>query len=127
MRHQKLLLFLSTVISFISKKINYHAPYVHHLVSVFNAVEAPKVEVKAVPVAYAHAPFAYAAGYPHVYAAHYVVNKPVTYTHNVPDGVLTHTNAGHPAAGEVLPVFTARRIVSGVLPVTPAAEAVVDE
>merc|ERR1712083_37393 len=50
-------------------------PYAHHVVPAVKAVEAPKVEVKAAPVAYAHAPFAYAAGYPHVYATHHVVTK----------------------------------------------------
>merc|ERR1739844_261708 len=54
-------------------------PYAHHVVPAVKAVEAPKVEVKAAPIAYAHAPFAYAAGYPHVYATHHV-----TYTHTVP-------------------------------------------
>merc|ERR1711997_868604 len=91
----------------------YAAPfgYAHHVVPAVKAVEAPKVEVKAAPVV--HAPFAYAAGYPHVYATHHVVTKPVTYTHTVPAGVVTHTVAGHP-------------VVGGVLPAAPAAEAVVD-
>merc|ERR1712088_435548 len=91
----------------------YAAPfgYAHHVVPAVKAVEATKVEVKAAPVV--HAPFAYAAGYPHVYATHHVVTKPVTYTHTVPAGVVTHTVAGHP-------------VVSGVLPAAPAAEAVVD-
>jgi hypothetical protein len=54
------------------------------------------------------------------------VTKPVTYTHTVPAGVLTHTVAGHPVVGGVLPAFAARTVVSGVLPAAPAAEAVVD-
>merc|ERR1711876_149735 len=92
----------------------YAAPfgYAHHVVPTVKAVEAPKVEVKAAPVAYAHAPFAYAAGYPHVYATHHVVTKPVTYTHTVPAGVVTHTVAGHPVVGGVLPAFAARTVVS---------------
>merc|ERR1739844_734779 len=104
----------------------YAAPfgYAHHVVPTVKAVEAPKVEVKAAPVV--HAPFAYAAGYPHVYATHHVVTKPVTYTHTVPAGVVTHTVAGHPVVGGVLPAFAARTVVSGVLPAAPAAEAVVD-
>ena len=98
-------------------------PYAHHVVPAVKAVEAPKVVVKAAPVAYAHAPFAYAAGYPHVYAAHHVVTHPVTYTHTVPAGVLTHTVAGHPVFGGVLPAFAPRTVV---VPAAPAAEAVVD-
>merc|ERR1711935_937776 len=101
-------------------------PYALHVIPAVKAVEAPKVVVKAAPVAYAHAPFAYAAGYPHVYAAHHVVTHPVTYTHTVPAGVLTHTVAGHPVVGGFLPAFAARTVVSGVLPAAPAAEAVVD-
>merc|ERR1712238_7244 len=98
-------------------------PYAHHVVPAVKAVEAPKVVVKAAPVAYAHAPFAYAAGYPHVYAAHHVVTHPVTYTHTVPAGVLTHTVAGHPVVGGFLPAFAPRAVV---IPAAPAAEAVVD-
>merc|ERR1712172_422499 len=100
----------------------YAAPfgYAHHVVPAVKAVEAPKVEVKAAPVAYA--PFAYAAGHPHVYATHHVVTKPVTYTHAVPAGVLTHTVAGHPVVGGVLPAFAARTVAIAA----PAAEAVVD-
>merc|ERR1712172_317696 len=101
----------------------YAAPfgYAHHVVPAVKAVEAPKVEVKAAPVAYA--PFAYAAGYPHVYATHHLVTKPVTYTHTVPAGVVTHTVAGHPVVGGVLPAFAARTVAIAA----PAAEeAVVD-
>merc|ERR1711956_19545 len=90
-------------------------PYAHHLVPAVKAVEAPKVT----------APVVYAAGYgyPHVYAAHHVVTHPVTYTHTVPAGVLTHTVAGHPVVGGVLPAFAPRAVV---IPAAPAAEAVVD-
>merc|ERR1711935_1057015 len=89
-------------------------PYAHHVVPAVKAVEAPKV-----------APVVYAAGYgyPHVYAAHHVVTHPVTYTHTVPAGVLTHTVAGHPVVGGVLPAFAPRAVV---IPAAPAAEAVVD-
>merc|ERR1712153_116773 len=88
-------------------------PYAHHVVPAVKAVEAPKV-----------APVVYAAGYgyPHVYAAHHVVTHPVTYTHTVPAGVLTHTVAGHPVVGGVLPAFAPRAVVVAA----PAAEAVVD-
>merc|ERR1711935_975434 len=88
-------------------------PYAHHVVPVVKAVEAPKV-----------APVVYAAGYgyPHVYAAHHLVTHPVTYTHTVPAGVLTHTVAGHPVVGGVLPAFAPRTVVVAA----PAAEAVVD-
>merc|ERR1711935_925308 len=88
-------------------------PYAHHVVPAVKAVEAPKV-----------APVVYAAGYgyPHVYAAHHVVTHPVTYTHTVPAGVLTHTVAGHPVVGGVLPAFAPRTVVVAA----PAAEAVVD-
>merc|ERR1712205_111877 len=101
----------------------YAAPfgYAHHVVPTVKVVEAPKVEVKAAPVV--HAPFAYAAGYPHVYATHHVVTKPVTYTHTVPAGVLTHTVAGHPVVGGVLPAFAARTVAIAA-PAAPAAEAV---
>ena len=93
-------------------------PYAHHVVPAVKAVEAPKVEVKAVP-----APVVYAAGYPHVYAAHHVVTHPVTYTHTVPAGVVTHTVAGHPVVGGVLPAFAPRTVAIAA----PAAEeAVVD-
>ena len=93
-------------------------PYAHHVVPAVKAVEAPKVEVKAAP-----APVVYAAGYPHVYAAHHVVTHPVTYTHTVPAGVVTHTVAGHPVVGGVLPAFAARTVAIAA----PAAEeAVVD-
>merc|ERR1712210_237168 len=71
-------------------------PYAHHVVPAVKAVEAPKVEVKATPVVYA-------AGYPHVYAAHHVV---------------THTVAGHPVVGGVLPAFAARTVAIAA----PAAE-----
>merc|ERR1711971_859479 len=98
----------------------YAAPfgYAHHVVPTVKAVEAPKVEVKAAPIAYA-------AGYPHVYATHHVVTKPVTYTHTVPAGVVTHTVAGHPVVGGVLPAFAARTVAIAA-PAAPAAEAVVD-
>merc|ERR1711935_815310 len=88
-------------------------PYAHHVVPAVKAVEAPKV-----------APVVYAAGYgyPHVYAAHHVVTHPVTYTHTVPAGVLTHTVAGHPVVGGILPAFAPRTVVVAA----PAAEAVVD-
>merc|ERR1712086_137113 len=88
-------------------------PYAHHVVPAVKAVEAPKV-----------APVVYAAGYgyPHVYAAHHLVTHPVTYTHTVPAGVLTHTVAGHPVVGGVLPAFAPRTVVVAA----PAAEAVVD-
>merc|ERR1712194_417719 len=88
-------------------------PYAHHVVPAVKAVEAPKV-----------APVVYAAGYgyPHVYAAHHIVTHPVTYTHTVPAGVLTHTVAGHPVVGGVLPAFAPRTVVVAA----PAAEAVVD-
>jgi len=93
-------------------------PYAHHVVPAVKAVEAPKVEVKAAP-----APVVYAAGYPHVYAAHHVVTHPVTYTHTVPAGVVTHTVAGHPVVGGVLPAFAPRTVAIAA----PAAEeAVVD-
>ena len=47
----------------------------------------------------------------------------VTYTHTVPAGVVTHTVAGHPVVGGVLPAFAARTVVIAA----PAAEeAVVD-
>merc|ERR1712021_291813 len=90
-------------------------PYAHHVVPAVKAVEAPKVA----------APVVYAAGYvyPHVYAAHHVVTHPVTYTHTVPAGVFTHTVAGHPVVGGVLPAFAPRTVV---IPAAPAAEAVVD-
>merc|ERR1712216_952402 len=93
----------------------YAAPfgYAHHVVPAVKAVEAPKVEVKAAPVV--HAPFAY--------AAHHVVTKPVTYTHTVPAGVLTHTVAGHPVVGGALPAFAARTVAIAA-PAAPAAEAV---
>merc|ERR1712012_1510343 len=42
---------------------------------------------------------------PVVYAAHHVVTHPVTYTHTVPAGVLTHTVAGGYITG--LPVVAA--------------------
>jgi hypothetical protein len=93
-------------------------PYAHHVVPAVKAVE-----VKAAPVAYANNLFAYATGYPHVYAAHHVVTHPVTYTHTVPAGVLTHTVAGHPVVGGVDLGFAARTVV---VPAAPAAEAVVD-
>merc|ERR1711935_197555 len=93
-------------------------PYAHHVVPAVKAVEAPKVVVKAAPVVYAAG-----YGYPHVYAAHHVVTHPVTYTHTVPAGVLTHTVAGHPVVGGVLPAFAPRTVV---VPAAPAAEAVVD-
>merc|ERR1712086_1028660 len=88
-------------------------PYAHHIVPAVKAVEAPKA-----------APVVYAAGYgyPHVYAAHHVVTHPITYTHTVPAGVLTHTVAGHPVVGGVLPAFAPRTVVVAA----PAAEAVVD-
>merc|ERR1712008_411264 len=89
-------------------------PYAHHVVPAVKAVEAPKVA----PVVYASG-----YGYPHVYAAHHVVTHPVTYTHTVPAGVLTHTVAGHPVVGGVLPAFAPRAVV---IPAAPAAEAVVD-
>merc|ERR1712086_1046719 len=92
-------------------------PYAHHVVPAVKAVEAPKVVVKAAPVVYAAG-----YGYPHVYAAHHVVTHPVTYTHTVPAGVLTHTVAGHPVVGGVLPAFAPRAVVVAA----PAAEAVVD-
>merc|ERR1711935_166305 len=92
-------------------------PYAHHVVPAVKAVEAPKVVVKAAPVAYAAG-----YGYPHVYAAHHLVTHPVTYTHTVPAGVLTHTVAGHPVVGGVLPAFAPRTVVVAA----PAAEAVVD-
>merc|ERR1711935_557883 len=82
-------------------------PYAHHIVPAVKAVEAPKVVVKAAPV---------------VYAAHHLVTHPVTYTHTVPAGVLTHTVAGHPVVGGVLPAFAPRTVVVAA----PAAEAVVD-
>jgi hypothetical protein len=88
-------------------------PYAHHVVPAVKAVEAPKVEVKAAP-----APVLYAAGYPHVYAAHHVVTHPITYTHTVPAGVLTHT-----VVGGVLPAFAARTVAIAA-PAT--AEAVVE-
>merc|ERR1711935_539527 len=90
-------------------------PYAHHVVPAVKAVEAPKV---AAPVVYAAG-----YGYPHVCAAHHVVTHPVTYTHTVPAGVLTHTVAGHPVVGGVLPAFAPRTVV---VPAAPAAEAVVD-
>merc|ERR1712129_225416 len=90
-------------------------PYAHHVVPAVKAVEAPKV---AAPVVYAAG-----YGYPHVYAAHHLVTHPVTYTHTVPAGVLTHTVAGHPVVGGVLPAFAPRTVV---IPAAPAAEAVVD-
>ena len=93
-------------------------PYAHHVVPAVKAVEAPKVEVKAAP-----APVLYAAGYPHVYAAHHVLTHPVTYTHTVPAGVLTHTVAGHPVVGGVLPAFAPRTVA---IAAPAAAEAVVD-
>merc|ERR1711956_192645 len=80
-------------------------PYAHHVVPAVKAVEAPKVVA------------------PVVYAAHHVVTHPVTYTHTVPAGVLTHTVAGHPVVGGVLPAFAPRTVV---IPAAPAAEAVVD-
>merc|ERR1711935_1333563 len=89
-------------------------PYAHHVVPAVKSVEAPKV---AAPVVYAAG-----HGYPHVYAAHHVVTLPVTYTHTVPAGVLTHTVAGHPVVGGVLPAFAPRTFVVAA----PAAEAVVD-
>merc|ERR1712086_1097680 len=89
-------------------------PYAHHVVPAVKAVEAPKV---AAPVVYAAG-----YGYPHVYAAHHVLTHPVTYTHTVPAGVLTHTVAGHPVVGGVLPAFAPRTVVVAA----PAAEAVVD-
>merc|ERR1712216_676348 len=83
-------------------------PYAHHVVPAVKAVPAPVV---------------YAAGYPHVYAAHHVVTHPVTYTHTVPAGVVTHTVAGHPVVGGVLPAFAPRTVAIAA----PAAEeAVVD-
>ena len=93
-------------------------PYAHHVVPAVKAVEAPKVEIKAAP-----APVVYAAGYPHVYAAHHVLTHPVTYTHTVPAGVLTHTVAGHPVVGGVLPAFAPRTVA---IAAPAAAEAVVD-
>merc|ERR1711971_628344 len=53
------------------------------------------------------------------------LTKPVTYTHTVPAGVLTHTVAGHPVVGGVLPAFAARTVAIAA-PAAPAAEAVVD-
>ena len=50
------------------------------------------------------------------------MTKPVTYTHTVPAGVLTHTVAGHPVVGGVLPAFTACTVVIAA----PTTEAVVD-
>merc|ERR1711884_503459 len=87
--------------------VAYAAPLVHHVAPYALPtvkVEAPKVEVKAAPVV------TYAAA-PAVYAAHHVVTHPVTYTHTVPAGVLTHTVAGGYITG--LPVVAA----------APAAEA----
>merc|ERR1712226_517713 len=95
----------------------YAAPF-GYAVSPMKAVEAPKVEIKAAP-----APVVYAAGYPHVYAAHHVLTHPVTYTHTVPAGVLTHTVAGHPVVGGVLPAFAPRTVA---IAAPAAAEAVVD-
>jgi len=64
-----------------------------------------------------------AAGYLQVYAAHHVVTHPFTNTHTVPAGVFTHTVAGHPVVGGVLPAFAARTVAIAA----PAAEeAVVD-
>merc|ERR1712154_319601 len=73
--------------------VAYAAPLVHHVAPYALPtvkVEAPKVEVKAAPA---------------VYAAHHVVTPPVTYTHTVPAGVLTHTVAGGYITG--LPVVAA--------------------
>merc|ERR1712045_496945 len=60
--------------------------------------------VAVAPVAYAAPLVTYAAA-PAVYAAHHVVTHPVTYTHTVPAGVLTHTVAGGYITG--LPVVAA--------------------
>merc|ERR1712213_44686 len=81
--------------------VAYAAPLVHHVAPYALPtvkVEAPKVEVKAAPVV------TYAAA-PPVHAAHHVVTHPVTYTHTVPAGVLTHTVAGGYITG--LPVVAA--------------------
>jgi len=59
-----------------------HYPYVHHAVAPVVKVEAPEAkEVKPAVVTYAA---------PTVYAGHHVVTHPVTYTHAVHAGVLTH-------------------------------------
>jgi hypothetical protein len=74
-----------------------HYPYLHHAVAPLVKVEAPKVEkveVKAPIVTYAA---------PHVYTGHHVVTHPVTYTHTVPAGVLTHA----PFYGGFLPGLVA--------------------
>merc|ERR1711994_816179 len=70
-----------------------HYPYVHHAVAPVVKVEAPKVEAAKVVT--------YAA--PTVYAGHHVVTHPVTYTHTVPAGVLTHA----PFYGGFLPGLVA--------------------
>jgi hypothetical protein len=68
-----------------------HYPYVHHAVApVVKVAEAPKVEAKATPV------LTYAA--PHVYTGYTVAHTPaatvpLTYTHTVPAGVITHPYA----------------------------------
>ena len=46
------------------------------------------------PVAYGAHPVAYAAHHPVVYTVPHVVTKPVTYTHTVHAGVLTHVVHG---------------------------------
>ena len=46
------------------------------------------------PVAYGAHPVAYAAHHPVVYTVPHVVTKPVTYTHTVNAGVLTHVVHG---------------------------------
>ena len=79
-----------------------HYPYVHHAVApVVKVAEAPKVEAKATPVLTYAAPHVY-TGYtvaaPHVYTGYTVAHTPaatvpLTYTHTVPAGVITHPYA----------------------------------
>merc|ERR1712213_306106 len=75
--------------------------------------------VAVAPVAYA-APLVTYATATAVYAAHHVVTHPVTYTHTVPAGVLTHTVAGGYITG--LPVVAAAAAAEA-----PAAEEGVTE
>ena len=49
--------------------------------------------------------------------------QPLTYTHTVPAGVVTHTVAGHPVVGGVLPAFAAHTVA---IAAPAAAEAVID-
>merc|ERR1712004_239461 len=59
--------------------------FVDPIAPAVKVVEAPKVEAKATPV------LTYAA--PHVYTGYTVAHAPVTYTHTVPAGVITHPYA----------------------------------